>query len=91
MLPKVATAVRPRSRLAAAIACLVAVGAAPAASPPAASAPAREWPHVASPIARDPAMEARIDRIIAGMTLAQKVGQMTQAEIKSITPDEVRD
>lgn len=36
-------------------------------------------------------MEARIDRILAGMTLAQKVGQMTQAEIKSITPDEVRD
>ncbi len=91
MLPKVATAVRPRSRLAAAIACLVAVGTAPAASPPAASAPAREWPHVASPIARDPALEARIDRILAGMTLAQKVGQMTQAEIKSITPDEVRD
>ncbi len=91
MLPKVATAVRPRSRLATAIACLVAVGTAPAASPPAASAPAREWPHVASPIARDPAMEARIDRILAGMTLAQKVGQMTQAEIKSITPDEVRD
>lgn len=91
MLPKVATAVRARSRLAAAIACLVAVGTAPAASPPAASAPAREWPHVASPIARDPAMEARIDRILAGMTLAQKVGQMTQAEIKSITPDEVRD
>ena len=36
-------------------------------------------------------MEARIDRILAGMSLVQKVGQMTQAEIKSITPDEVRD
>lgn len=29
-------------------------------------------------------------KIVAGMTLAQKVGQMTQAEIKSITPAEVR-
>lgn len=52
--------------------------------------PVSEWRKVASPIRRDPAMEARIDGILAGMTLAQKVGQMTQAEIKSITPDEVR-
>lgn len=35
-------------------------------------------------------MEARIARIVAGMSLAQKIGQMTQPEIKHITPDEVR-
>lgn len=34
--------------------------------------------------------EARIARIVAGMTLAQKVGQMTEPEIRYITPDEVR-
>ncbi|MFZ5637875.1 MAG: glycoside hydrolase family 3 protein [Pseudomonadota bacterium] len=49
-----------------------------------------EWRRVANPIRRDPAMEARIDAMLSSMTLAQKVGQMTQAEIKSITPDEVR-
>lgn len=38
----------------------------------------------------DPRVEARIRRIVAGMTLEQKVGQMTQPSILSITPDEVR-
>ncbi|MES2441618.1 MAG: glycoside hydrolase family 3 protein [Pseudomonadota bacterium] len=49
-----------------------------------------DWPALHSPTAPDAAMEARIGRIVAGMTLEQKVGQMTQAEIRSITPDEVR-
>lgn len=56
----------------------------------AADAPGPEWRRAASPIRRDAAMEARIDAILAQMTLRQKVGQMTQAEIKSITPEEVR-
>jgi len=38
----------------------------------------------------DPASEARIAAIVAGMTLEQKIGQMTQPEIRSITPDQVR-
>jgi beta-glucosidase len=38
----------------------------------------------------DPVQEAAIRDIVAHMTLAQKVGQMTQAEIRAITPDEVR-
>lgn len=50
-----------------------------------------DWPALRSGIARDPAIEARVAEILASMTLAQKVGQMTQAEIKSITPDEVRE
>jgi len=33
--------------------------------------------------------DARAARILAGMTLEQKVGQMTQAEIGSITPEQV--
>ncbi|MEN9490559.1 MAG: hypothetical protein RJA63_1008 [Pseudomonadota bacterium] len=49
-----------------------------------------DWPAVRSVILSDATMEAEIARIVSGMTLEQKVGQMTQAEIKSITPDDVR-
>ncbi len=49
-----------------------------------------DWPQIPSAIAQDPAQEARIAQIVAGMTLAQKIGQMTQPEIKSITPEQVR-
>jgi beta-glucosidase len=48
------------------------------------------WPRVESPIALDPAQEARIAAIVGGMTLEQKVGQMTQADALRITPDDVR-
>src|SRR3546814_13238055 len=69
--------------------------AADAASAPDAAAAAKDaptdWPHVDSAIAADPAIEARVREIVAGMTLAQKVGQMTQAEIKSVTPEQVRE
>jgi beta-glucosidase len=47
------------------------------------------WPRAESPVP-DAANEARARSIVAGMTLEQKVGQMTQADIRSITPDEVR-
>jgi len=40
--------------------------------------------------AHDAAMETRIARIVAGMTLEQKVGQITQPDVRNITPDEVR-
>ncbi|MDO9587751.1 MAG: glycoside hydrolase family 3 protein [Brevundimonas sp.] len=49
-----------------------------------------DWPSHRSPRAVDAAMERRIAEIVAGMTLEQKVGQITQAEIRYITPDEVR-
>ncbi|TQK11697.1 glycoside hydrolase family 3 N-terminal domain-containing protein [Herbaspirillum sp. SJZ107] len=52
--------------------------------------PLSEWPRIRSAIAPDPALEARVAAIVGKMTLAQKIGQMTQAEIKSVTPDEVR-
>ena len=48
-----------------------------------------DWPAIKSSLPADPALEARVKKIVASMTLAQKVGQMTQAEIKSITPAEV--
>ena len=47
-----------------------------------------EWRSIRSAIATDRKLEARIDRILADMTLRQKIGQMTQAEIKSSTPEE---
>jgi beta-glucosidase len=45
---------------------------------------------VASAIAPDAAMESRIKAIVAGMSVAQKVGQMTQPDIGTATPDDVR-
>ncbi|WP_374528496.1 glycoside hydrolase family 3 protein [Novosphingobium sp.] len=39
----------------------------------------------------DPATEARIASIVAGMTLEQKIGQMTEPDIRYITPDQVRE
>ena len=55
----------------------------------AAGSASAQWPSMAPAIAQDPAQEARIAAIVASMTLAQKIGQMTQPEIKSITPAEV--
>jgi beta-glucosidase len=49
-----------------------------------------DWPRIASAIAPDPAMEARIQEIVAGMTVTQKVGQMTQTDISAATPEDVR-
>jgi len=49
----------------------------------------RDWPAIRGPLAVDPALDERVHTIVAGMTLAQKIGQMTQAEIKSITPAQV--
>jgi len=49
------------------------------------------WPHAAiPPAASQPDLDAQARAIVAGMTLEQKVGQMTQAEIRSVTPDDVR-
>jgi beta-glucosidase len=48
-----------------------------------------DWPRITSAIAPDAAQEAQIGTIVAGMTLAQKVGQMTQPNITAITPAEV--
>ena len=58
--------------------------------PPSRGGGIEDWPRVASPIQLDPAMEARIRDIVAGMTIEQKIGQMIQADIRKITPDEVR-
>lgn len=54
---------------------------------------ASRWPaaQITIPGARNAAAdEAFIRRVVAGMTLEQKVGQMTQPDIRSVTPDEVQ-
>ncbi|RZM09723.1 MAG: glycoside hydrolase family 3 protein, partial [Sphingomonas sp.] len=48
------------------------------------------WPAATSPIPHDAAMEARITALMARMSLEQKVGQVVQGDIASITPDDVR-
>jgi beta-glucosidase len=68
---------------------LLLAGCAPLQAP--SSAPAAAAPATAvSAAALDAAMEQRIARIVAGMTLEQKVGQITQPDVRNITPDEVR-
>ncbi len=48
------------------------------------------WPSPAWPQRADPAVEARIASIIARMSIEEKVGQVIQADIGSVTPDDVR-
>ncbi|MDQ7803751.1 exo 1,3/1,4-beta-D-glucan glucohydrolase [Amycolatopsis sp. A133] len=49
-----------------------------------------DWPKVDSRLKGKAGDEQRIAEILKGMTLEEKVGQMTQPEIAAITPDEVR-
>ncbi|MDP3801818.1 exo 1,3/1,4-beta-D-glucan glucohydrolase [Brevundimonas sp.] len=63
---------------------------------PAVTAPQRAhpemWPRAASPATlSDRQTEAFIDALLARMTLDEKVGQMIQADIASITPDQLAD
>lgn len=48
------------------------------------------WPEVKAQPSRDPAVEARIDKLMAAMSLEDKVGQLIQVDIGSITPADVR-
>lgn len=48
------------------------------------------WPEVIWPLAADPALEKRITDLMAGMTVEEKVGQLVQGDIASVTPDDVR-
>jgi beta-glucosidase len=57
---------------------------------PATPAPLADWPHIRSAVRPDAKLDAQVRKIVAGMTLAQKIGQMTQPEIKTTTPEQVR-
>jgi len=77
-----------RGVLLAALALGACKGDEPAAAP--AAADANPWPQVAWPLAEDAALEQRIDDLLATMTVEEKVGQLVQGDIASITPDDVR-
>lgn len=49
----------------------------------------KDWPKVESQLKGDRRDEARIKAILKDMTLAEKVGQMTQPEIGAFTPQDV--
>lgn len=49
------------------------------------------WPAAKWPLDANAAEERRIARLLKRMTLAEKVGQIVQADIASVTPDEARD
>ncbi|GAB59657.1 glycoside hydrolase family 3 N-terminal domain-containing protein [Rheinheimera nanhaiensis] len=48
------------------------------------------WPRLSLPVAQDAAMEQRISEMLASMTLAQKVAQMIQPEIRDISVEDMR-
>ena len=48
------------------------------------------WPYIGSPLGEDANLEARIDELLAEMTVEQKVAQMIQPEIRDITVDDMR-
>ncbi len=48
------------------------------------------WPALRSPIAPDPALEQRIGELLSRMSVEEKVGQVVQGDIGSVTPEDVR-
>ena len=48
------------------------------------------WQSIANPVPEDAALNARVESLLAQMSLEQKAGQMIQAEIRSVTPADVR-
>ena len=47
------------------------------------------WPHCFNQQLTDPCLETKLSELLADMSLAQKVGQMIQPDIRYITPAEV--
>ena len=60
------------------------------ASDPAALVHPQQWPQVPQPATDDAAFEAQLEALMSKLTLEEKVGQIIQADIGSITPEEVR-
>ncbi len=66
-----------------------------ATSLPAAAAPNKgvanpqNWPVVKNPVPLNPAIEAKVKTLLSQMSLEQKVGQIIQADLGSVTPQDV--
>ena len=68
----------------------IAAGSSPQAVSPTAIAHPARWPGAHSPAAiTDAATEKHIDALIARMTVEQKVGQLVQGDISTITPEDL--
>lgn len=48
------------------------------------------WPKLRSPVLDDAGLDARVADILSRMTVEEKVGQITQADVASVTADDVR-
>jgi beta-glucosidase len=49
-----------------------------------------QWPTAKWPLARDEALEKRVAELLAAMTVEEKVGQVIQGDITSVTPEDLR-
>lgn len=49
------------------------------------------WPAIESAVKKDPVIEKKIDDLLQGMSLEEKIGQMMQPEIRYTTPQDIRD
>ena len=48
------------------------------------------WPAPEWPLAEDPAVEARIRELLGRMSVEEKVGQILQGDLSTVTPEDVR-
>ena len=48
------------------------------------------WPELRSPVPRDNALEARVQALLSTMSIEEKVGQVVQGDLGSVTPEDVR-
>lgn len=55
------------------------------------AARAEQWPALQSAVTQDPAVEERVEALLARMTLEEKIGQILQPEINEVTADDIRD
>jgi beta-glucosidase len=56
--------------------------------PPPSQAHPNQWPRLNSALPSNPALEQRLETLLAAMSLEQKVGQLIQANLHSVTPQE---
>ncbi|WP_372061118.1 glycoside hydrolase family 3 N-terminal domain-containing protein [Vibrio sp. 10N.261.51.F12] len=49
-----------------------------------------DWPRIDSAIKVDPAIEKEVARIVALMTVEEKLGQMIQPDLRGVTPEEAK-
>lgn len=68
-----------------------ALQAAPAPDTPASTVHPEKWPEIAYPQVLTTSGEARVRALLARMSVEQKVGQIIQADIGSVTPRDVRE